>query len=185
MRSSSVIAVCLLVLVACMSLSGLRGVSADGSIQPFNDEYCSSPIANATNVGVVSSPQCQWTTSGTNVQSFSYQCYPGQNGNFSLTMWMNANGPCNGVPDFSITTQFGSGGGACAVATYQDPNTNVEFYGQFYCWGNWPTAATAAAEEASAANKNLLQSLSSLIPPSPSSAIHRLAQQIEAGKQMQ
>ena len=185
MRSASVIAVCLLVLVACMSLSGMRGVSADGSIQPFKDNQCQTAAANVTLIPIVSWPGCQWVTVHDTLIAFSYLCYPGQYGNFSMSFWTNSSidDPCYGTQDFSINSQFGEYGYNCATANYQDANTNVAFYAELQCYASWSEAAPEQVTEQSAtAPESLLHALTSLIPQTKSSAIHRLARQI-AGKQ--
>ena len=185
MRSSSVLVLCLLVLVACMSLSGLRGVSADGSIQPFKDNVCQMPDANVTMIAFVASPQCQWVTVNGSVISISYQCSNFKYGNFSLSLWSNASGPCEGQPDFTIRSERGAVGIDCSVATYEDPTMSVAFYASTTCYTNWMAPAVGDVTEQSAeAHKILLHTLSSLIPQSPSSAIHRLARLI-ADKQTQ
>ena len=184
MRSISAVVLCMFLFVVCSVVIGR--VSADGSIQPFMDSECQSPLANATNIPMVSSPDCQWLTVDNTQISFSYQCYNGQSGNFSLVLWTNASAPCNGLADFEITASFAAQGQGCAVADYEDANNNVHFYGQIYCYATWPPAIAGAGtvaevawrgvEQTARAQKDMVHTLAALVPQGTNSAIHRLAQ---------
>ena len=102
--------------------------SADGSIQPFYDEWCLTPLANASRLSIVSSPECQYTkdSAGTPI-AFTYNC---DKANFTLAVYHNAT-YCG--PTATYTLQSMERAANCPVATYQDADNYLSFYASVLC----------------------------------------------------
>ena len=181
MRSSSFVLLFLASILVCLLSASC--VSADGSIQPFQDEYCSDPSGNITLIPIVSSPQCQWVTANDMLISFSYQC--NSYSNFSLAFYVNASVKCAGSPDWSVTSTSLSNG--CSVATFDDPNNHVLFYAQFQCAASWPSDSNliegvdklrqVASSEAQKAQS--IPQLSGLMSHVKHSALSKLVRQMQ------
>ena len=180
MQSSSVIVLLLVSVVVC--LLSVSSVSADGSIQPFVDQYCDNPTANATLIPIVSSPECQWVTINDVALSFRYECFAYSN--MSMAFWYNTTEYCLGQPDVSVATVESSS--ACTVATYDDPEDHVLFYAQFSCYADWSTPQKHSGAEGvkrlagrSAQEANIVPQLSALLPALKNTALERMVRQIE------
>jgi len=124
------------------------------------------------------------------VVSFSYWC--NSYTNFSLSVYVNTSPYCVGDADFSITsTNLDS---YCSVATYDDPNNHVLFYGQFSCAGNWQsphatselTAGVSNIRQVAAGNveaARMIPQLSGLLPHVKNSALEKLVRRLEQKKE--
>ena len=127
---------CLLgLLVALLTVcAAFTSVSADGSIQPFVDQSCSRPLANATNISLVSGPDCQHTKdSSGNTVSFIYFC---NSTDFQLSFWYNYTF-CADVEAATWHVESDSRLSYCPVALYEDADDRLYFYADLECTTDW------------------------------------------------